>query len=42
MKNIDMAKRYLLLNKVYVGLDMLGAPMLDRVRVHINRIDIIT
>jgi hypothetical protein len=42
MENSDLTKRHLLTNKMNVHLDALGAAMLDRVRGHVHRTDIIT
>jgi hypothetical protein len=41
MKNTDLAERHLLPDEVDVDLDMFGATMLNWVRSHVYRTDII-
>jgi hypothetical protein len=41
MKNTDLAERHLLPDEVDVYLDMFGAAMLNRIRSHVYRTDII-
>jgi hypothetical protein len=42
MKDTDVTKRYLLPNEVDINLDMLGATVLNWIRSHVNRTNIVT
>jgi hypothetical protein len=42
MKDTDVTKRYLLPNEVDINLYMLGAAVLNWIRSHVNRTNIVT
>ena len=42
MENSNLTKRYLFSDKMNIELDMLSAPMLNRVRGHVDGADIVT